>query len=296
MRNLSKSLLIFFCLLAGGIAVIAEDQIAALQSLLKAENAFAQMSVEQGTRAAFLANLADDGVIFEPGPVKGKDVWEKRQPSGAQLTWKPIFSDVAQAGDIGYTTGPWEYREKPGDAKAAAYGRYLTIWRRPSGGEWKALVDGSVKTPPPIGKAIAGEPPKGDPPADTTTNLKASRLSLAAAEKEFDADAKKDFADALIANAANDVRVYRSGRFPAIGRDAARLMVGYNHGHMTVKRTDAGISRSGELGFAYGTYRTERVGETERGTYITIWKRNFADDWRLVVDLRKAFPPEKPKD
>lgn len=296
MRNLSKPLPIFLALLAGSAFWAFADQISALQSLLKAENDFAAMSLDKGMRAAFLANLADNGVLFDPGPVNGQKLWEKREPSEAQLSWKPVFADIALAGDIGYTTGPWEYRKKAGDAKPVAYGHFLSIWRKPEGGDWKLLVDSGIDTPAPLGKSIPGAEPKGDEPADATTNLKASRLSLAEAEKEFDADAKKDYSAALIANAANDVRIFRNDRFPAVGRDAARLMLGYDHGHMTVKKTDGGISRSGELGFAYGTYASERGDNTEKGSYITIWKRNFAGDWRLVVDLRKVFPPEKPKD
>ena len=42
----------------------------ALGSLVDAELAFARMGIERGVRAAFLAHFADDGVVFEPAPVK----------------------------------------------------------------------------------------------------------------------------------------------------------------------------------------------------------------------------------
>ena len=49
----------------------------ALQSLVAAEKNFAQMSVEKNIRDAFLANLADDAIMFDPGPVNGKQLYQK---------------------------------------------------------------------------------------------------------------------------------------------------------------------------------------------------------------------------
>src|SRR5947209_5514670 len=83
-----------------------------LNSLVEAERAFARASVARGTRAAFLENLADDSVIFHPHPVDGKTWWTAQAKRPGLLTWRPVFADVSGAGDLGYTTGPWEFREK----------------------------------------------------------------------------------------------------------------------------------------------------------------------------------------
>ena len=59
MRILSKSLKLFFVVLAlGATALYADEAVSALQSLLNAETNFAQMAVEKGTRDAFLANYS----------------------------------------------------------------------------------------------------------------------------------------------------------------------------------------------------------------------------------------------
>ena len=55
----------------------------ALSSSLQAEKNFAQMSVEKGIRDSFLANLADDAIVFDPGPVNGKELYTKRSPSSS---------------------------------------------------------------------------------------------------------------------------------------------------------------------------------------------------------------------
>lgn len=298
MRILSKTLKVFFPALAlGAAALFAADAIAPLQSLLNAETAFAQMAVEHGTRDAFLANLSDDAVIFEPGPVNGKKVWLKREPASSRLLWQPLFADIARAGDIGYTTGPWEFRKNASDPKASAYGQFLSIWKKGSDGIWKVILDGGIETPRPTGKISTSELPQAEPPAETNLDVKSYRRALAAAERDFSDASEKDAGAALIAAASNSIRVFRSGRFPALGRDAAQLMLGYDHGRMKTKRAGGGISRSGDLGYTYGDYTNKRPDGAEQGSYLTIWKATVGGDWRLVVDARMQRPaPEKKPD
>ena len=52
----------------------------ALGSLVDAELAFARMGVERGVRDAFLANFADDGIAFEPAPVRLRETWSALAP------------------------------------------------------------------------------------------------------------------------------------------------------------------------------------------------------------------------
>ncbi len=120
-------------------------------SLVSAERAFAQMSVAQGMKPAFLAVLADDSVIFRPRAVPGKKWMQDSPAAGGQLNWGPDYADIAASGDLGYTTGPWEYRQKPEDAPVA-FGHYITLWRKQSNGAWKVELDtgighGSVAIP-----------------------------------------------------------------------------------------------------------------------------------------------------
>lgn len=56
----------------------------ALQSMVDTERAFAKMSEEQGVRPAFMSFIADDGILFRPTAVKGKQwmnyyrIWKKQ--------------------------------------------------------------------------------------------------------------------------------------------------------------------------------------------------------------------------
>lgn len=267
----------------------------ALHSLVQAEKNFAQMSVEKSIRDAFLANLAEEGIVFDPGPVNGKQLYQKRPASNAQLTWQPIFADVARAGDLGYTTGPWEYKKNKADEKPVAYGQFLSVWKKQSDGTWKVVLDGGIDTPAPVNRPPPVEIVPNEVASKDEINLKTARRALAAAQKEFDAASAKDAGAALIDAAAPNIRVFRNGRFPAAGRDAAQLMIGYDHGKMKAKTAGSGISRSGDLAYSYGEYTNERLDGIEHGYFVIIWRMSVGGDWKLAVDVRKHDPPAEKK-
>src|SRR5437867_6656816 len=79
-----------------------------LQSMVAAEQEFAKLAGTHGTRAAFLANVADDAVLFDPLPVNGRERYQARPESKALLAWEPAWAEVAGSGDFGVTSGPWE--------------------------------------------------------------------------------------------------------------------------------------------------------------------------------------------
>src|SRR5205085_10609826 len=114
------------------------------RALVEMEHAFAQAAATKGTRDAFLEFLADDGIIFQPGPVNGKKFWSERPSRKGLLSWEPIFADVSRAGDLGYTTGLWEFRPNGPDAQPGAFGQYFTIWKKQRDGSWKAVLDRGV--------------------------------------------------------------------------------------------------------------------------------------------------------
>jgi len=296
MLNLFKPRKFFFLPFAlSSMALGAEPTADALSSLVQAEKDFARMSSKQGIRDSFLANLADDGIVFDPGPVNGKELYTKRQPSDARLTWDPIFADVSLAGDMGYTTGPWEYRKKTTSDQPSGYGQFFSIWMKQADAVWKVVLDGGIDNPAPITKEEPSPIVPNEFATKTPIDLKTARKSLAEAEKEFDAAAAKNAGAALIAAAAENVRVFRNGRFPAAGRDAAQLMIGYDHGKLTSKRLGGAISHSGDLAYSYGEYSNERQDGTERGYYVTVWRMSIGGDWQLAVDVRKKEPPPEKK-
>ena len=58
-------------LLILSVVVIAQGQ-TPLQDMVKTEQAFSKMAEEKTAREAFMAFIADDGLLFRPGAVNGK--------------------------------------------------------------------------------------------------------------------------------------------------------------------------------------------------------------------------------
>src|ERR1044072_4447119 len=79
----------------------------ALAPVVEAEHAFAQRSIDEGMKPAFLAYAAPEGVIGNrQGPVNAIESWSKRDPAPAGLLeWWPTVADGARAGEMGRGSG-----------------------------------------------------------------------------------------------------------------------------------------------------------------------------------------------
>ena len=127
--------------------------------LLRADSAFAALSVTSGAKAAFLAFSANDAMTFGSGMAfnNGHEAIAagfNSFPAGAVLEWKPVFSNVAHSGDLGCTAG---------EATIAArhyFSKYLTVWKRQADGSWKFVADGGNVRPAP--DTASGTPPPED--------------------------------------------------------------------------------------------------------------------------------------
>src|SRR5687768_13642540 len=107
-----------------------------------AELAFARTSVETNTVNAFRKYLAKDAIMFREGePVDGLELWNKRTPDSTLLKWWPVMADASQAGELGYTTGPYQFFSKRTDRTPVANGYYSTIWKKQEDGSWKIKLD-----------------------------------------------------------------------------------------------------------------------------------------------------------
>jgi ketosteroid isomerase-like protein len=254
-------------------------------SLVQAERSFARTSISQGVKEAFLSVLADDSVIFRPHAVSGKK-WMKENPApNSQLSWEPEFADIAKAGDLGYTTGPWEVRRTPQDPPAA-FGHYVTMWRKQSG-KWKVELDNG------IGHERAKKPTKVDSPQIPKTMIGTSSKAETDKARAWIASADRIAASALAEYFAEDVRLYRDGSLPYLGRFDALKKLSEIPGTLTCTQTDVKLSDSADLGYTYGTAEFKPKDATkapEYSNYLRIWKRQRDNSWKIVLDLLSAAP------
>ena len=116
--------------------------------LMRADSAFAALSVASGAKNAFLAFSAEEAISFGAGA----QISQGREaigagfdgfPAGAVLEWWPVAAEIAPSGDLGCTVGEARI------ARLNHYSKYLTIWRRQLGGAWKFVADGGNVRPAP---------------------------------------------------------------------------------------------------------------------------------------------------
>jgi ketosteroid isomerase-like protein len=286
-NGLLLSLLVCFVMLAACERQSTIYMQAQLQSLVDAERAFAQLSVEQGIKESFLANLAEGAIVFRPRPVDGRQAYGERAPADDVLSWQPVVAGIAASGDFGFTTGPWEYRGSAGQAEADVYGQYISVWRKRADGPWRVAIDIGTDNAKPQGEAPAIELLM---PRETTRSIEdgeAKRRSLARADKQFGEELTRRQYAAYTDYATEDIRWYRSGGFPQRGRDRAAQI---NRGRVlgaTPVGTDAAIS--GDLGYSYGMLRVRTLDNgadvNTDYSYMRLWRLQRNGEWRVFLDV-----------
>ena len=288
---------ILLCLLPGLFGVRAADPgpAEAARAMVDSERKFYQTGQEKGTRAAFLAFLADDAVVFRPGPVNGKEAWGKRPETGLDLIWEPTFAAIARSADFGYTTGPAKWKANKEDEKFLGYGQFVSIWKKQSDGSWKVALDCGIENPEPVGKPEPLRmvvPEEG--PAVVIVDAHRKTLPLQEAHQKFVDAARVNSADATLGVAAEEIRIYREGSFPAVGKDGAAALLRAKGGKISFEQLGGDMSPSADLAYSYGKYSLSRDGNAEAGHFFQIWQTDGLGSWKLVLDWQQALPPERP--
>lgn len=92
---------------------------------------------------------------------------------------------------------------------------------------------------------------------------------------------------AFIKYAHDSVVLLKPGRLPIEGLQS--LIESYkgrsdSNRTLTWVPTNALIAESGELGYTYGIWTFIAAGDTSKGTYLTIWKKNNKGEWKYIAD------------
>ena len=261
----------------------------ALHDMVKTEQAFSKMAEEKNTRDAFMAFIADDGLLFRPGAVNGKK-WMIEHPVPPSdkkplLAWQPAYAGMAASGDMGFTTGPWEAKPDIKDEKPSGYGHFITVWKKQADGSWKFVVDLGIS------HSQSGGPQTLWTPSDSSKQQKfkpvdvtSARKSLLDRDQAYEAAAlSQGLAKAFTAYASPDVRLYRANNLPYIGREASSAALAKTTDQVKWHVDGGDVSQAGDLGYTHGIYEAAN----ERGSYVRIWKKENGQ-WRIVMDVTNS--------
>lgn len=267
--------------------------------LIRAEQSFSKLSEAKGIRDAFLNYLADDAIVFRPTPVEARPLYFRSPAISGLLTWKPVFADIAMAGDLGYTTGPYVFRQDPASKQADGFGHYVSVWKKQADGAWRVILDCGIRYPSPD-TTIREMSFSGKNHRFTTKNwieIDAGKESetLIKTDLEFsNSSASVGIVAAFRTYSADEVRYYRMNEFPIIGRETICNRLISQTGVSSWEPIAAGVAKSGDLGFTYGVadFKSDQIEDDKifKNSYLRIWKKRSHGEWKLVLDLANPIP------
>jgi ketosteroid isomerase-like protein len=128
----------------------------------------------------FVSYYAADASVYPQGMplVKGsgpiREMYKKMVSSpGFSLKFTPTSATVSTAGDLGYTSGTYEMTmNEASGAASAERGKYVAVWKKAAGGQWKVAEDifNSNAPPPAPAPSVAPTPA----PKPTASKAKAA--------------------------------------------------------------------------------------------------------------------------
>lgn len=254
--------------------------------LIETENAFSDRAAVVGIRNSFLEFIADDGILFRPTAVNGKDfLLSQKISSSGILQWYPEIAFLSKSNDFGFTTGPWEFR-KHRDSAAVAYGNFATIWELQEDGSFKFAIDiGNNNDKPnyqidsvPFNRSI-----------QKFSNYKVvhgNKNIILDIDNKFNSGMnKKDYIDTYFKFSDEKTRLLRDGLYPISGLDSITKYAKTMDGELNFTSIDGEISLAGDLGYTYGKIEKQNPSDIPtKFNYMRIWL-NKTKGWILAIEV-----------
>lgn len=283
MRNDEGKIMRILFILCSACVIVSAQPDSQAHELAGQERAFSAAADSFGINRSFVMFLDEQCVMFNPHPVNGMQLYRTRPESKAHLSWYPAFVEVAASGDLGLSTGPWQYRTTKGDTPVA-YGYYISVWKKQADGVWKVIFDNGVGYPKHLHRS---EPEKFNvlpSPAPRNTPATASRTMMDAERAFVNVRRSRGAAAAVGEYGDENVRVYRNEAFPAVNKDLSRSLLRSAEQGMRYTPFDSVIAASGDLGYVYGIAVSPAK---DSASYVRIWR--YRSGWKLAADVLDPF-------
>lgn len=281
-RRVAAAALAIACAASGAAFALSQQsgEDAHVGTLVALEESFATAAREEGTKAAFLEYLAEDGVLFRPHPVPGRAWWEAAPEDPGLLQWYPSRAALAESADLGYTLGPWSYGKR--NARPRSFGHYLTVWQRQENGDWRVAIDAGISHPK---RSSAARLSAGVSMAEPNGQRRL-RLDVAALEQRFVQAARASGYEAAAAVWARPRSVrMRDGTEPGAFGGA----IGARNGPpASISIEGSAASAAADLAYAYGSVIEEGGA---RAAFLHVWRVLDGEPY-LAVDLFTRLPEE----
>lgn len=277
-----KNLTLFFLLFS--ISLFAQDpkQKEELQKITQTERAFAQASIDKGTKNAFLEYLSKESIIFDKSmPVNGLEYWQNLDFKGV-ITWKPVTVEIAGSSDLAYTVGNYQLHNTTVEEKPNAFGSFVTVWKKQSDNSWKVAIDMKVPHDEVVSNNtnITEVYPVFKPYELKNQMVLAERMVFM--KDHFYWKNAKNSLNPFEPHLTQNIRIYRRNLKPIIGKENAKVFLKKTYDKNSVYTGLKAISsKTGDLACVYGVIS----GGGKSGTYLRIYKQEAKDVWKIVVEM-----------
>lgn len=243
------------------------------EEVVRTEASFEADARRLGIGRAFAKNVARDGVMFLPDPVRIRERPELVDWQG-ELLWRPNLIIASLGNDVYVSTGPAVFVE-PGGARSA--NAFVTLWERQADGSLKFRLDRGV--PQAVDQLLS------DPPTARFRILRGSaspaRPDPRRLEADYAASAKVDARLALARFKHPEGRWLRAGHRPTADL-APEAVAGALPLKVDYKVLETGYASSHDLAWAYGTAAWQDGENVRTGYYFRTW---IFDGERWVIAL-----------
>jgi len=278
---MTKYLFILCCLSASAVSAQTTSPV---EEVVAAELAFAKAAKDKNTRAAFIESFAKDGIVISKGEfVNAIELWQKFPEDSALLAWWPVFADVDISGELGYTTGPYEFYPDRNGSSPVGFGYYSTVWKKEDG-KWKAACDMGISLrqsdSPPTSVTFAKS-------AGTSMDVTTATEYLRTAEQSYTTALNATTVSFLPAYFATEFRLHRPSAVPVTTKEALETFDEQNK-QFTFEPVHLETSSAGDMAFTYGNVSIELMRDGNKrtlpGNYMRVWK-NINGEWKIVLDV-----------
>ncbi|MGG7665381.1 nuclear transport factor 2 family protein [Dyadobacter sp. BHUBP1] len=265
-----------------------------LATLIREEKAFAAKAERTDVPTAFLAYLDSAGVIFNgEGAVNGIAQYSNVPKGGKDLLkWYPTIGHVSQDGDMGFTSGPFQFlADRVQEAVGSGY--FFSVWKKNTAGRFKVMLDGGV-----IHSGNATEAFQRDPePQSNTAYAYISPIPKVnerspqpwKAEDAFSEAAGKDADQAYKQFLADEVVLLRSDRpFGKTKAEALGTLAQQSIQSYQFIRSGQGISKAGDLAYCFGKAKAVKGDKTVEGFFTRVWQHR-PEGWKIVAEQVSLF-------
>lgn len=265
-----------------------------LNEMIRTEYSFAEKASEKGTRDAFLEFIADEGILFRPTSVNGKEFLTKQNYRPGLLRWYPVFAYMSSSGDMGCTTGPAEFR-KDKDSMAIWFGNFCTVWQLKSDRKWKFLIDAGISNSKPeieLVRLNVNQSSFTDSNSNPILDNQSDKNLILHIDNEFNNMVLTDGIYATYTKFINEnSRLLRDGIDPIIGIKKIAEFCNTQSGKFSFIPIDGNRSIAGDFGFVYGTLEINNAdsGHNNKYNYLRVWCKEV-NKWKILIEVFNPLP------